>query len=64
MTPVGFEPTIPASARPQTYRLDSAATGIGFVVFPGCILLHRKEGAVTEEQTGGEHSSVFEIFPS
>jgi hypothetical protein len=26
--PVGFEPTIPASARPQTYALDSAATGI------------------------------------
>jgi hypothetical protein len=30
MPPVGFEPTIPASARPQTYALDRAATGIGF----------------------------------
>jgi hypothetical protein len=29
MPPVGFEPTIPASARPQTYALDRAATGIG-----------------------------------
>src|SRR5215470_4379666 len=29
MPPVGFEPTIPASARPQTCALDSAATGIG-----------------------------------
>jgi hypothetical protein len=29
MPPVGFEPTIPASTRPQTYTLDSAATGIG-----------------------------------
>jgi hypothetical protein len=29
MSPVGFEPTIPASARPQTYGLDRAATGIG-----------------------------------
>jgi hypothetical protein len=29
MSPVGFEPTIPASARPQTYALDRAATGIG-----------------------------------
>jgi hypothetical protein len=29
MPPVGFEPTIPASARPQTYVLDRAATGIG-----------------------------------
>jgi hypothetical protein len=29
MPPVGFEPAIPASARPQTYTLDRAATGIG-----------------------------------
>jgi hypothetical protein len=26
--PVGFEPTIPASTRPQTYALDRAVTGI------------------------------------
>jgi hypothetical protein len=29
MPPVGFERTIPAGARPQTYALDRAATGIG-----------------------------------
>jgi hypothetical protein len=29
MHPVGFEPTIPASARLQTYALDRAVTGIG-----------------------------------
>jgi hypothetical protein len=29
MPPMGFEPTIPASARAQTYALDRAATGIG-----------------------------------
>jgi hypothetical protein len=29
MPSVEFEPTIPASARPQTYALDRAATGIG-----------------------------------
>jgi hypothetical protein len=29
MPPVGFEPTIPASARPQIYSLDRAAAGIG-----------------------------------
>jgi len=29
MPPVGFEPTIPASKRPQTQALDRAATGIG-----------------------------------
>jgi hypothetical protein len=28
MSAVGFEPTIPASARPQTYALDRAASGI------------------------------------
>ena len=29
MSPVGFEPTISAGERPQTYALDSAATGTG-----------------------------------
>ena len=29
MPPVGFEPTIPVSARQQTYALDRGATGIG-----------------------------------
>jgi len=27
--PIGFEPTIPASERPQTHAFDRAATGIG-----------------------------------
>ena len=31
MPPEGLEPTIPASERPQTYALDRAATGIGFM---------------------------------
>jgi hypothetical protein len=29
MSPVGFEPTMPVSERPQTHVLDRAATGIG-----------------------------------
>jgi hypothetical protein len=29
MPPVGFEPTIPASERPQTHALGRAANGIG-----------------------------------
>jgi hypothetical protein len=29
MPPVGFEPTIPASAGPQTYAVGRAAAGIG-----------------------------------
>ena len=33
MTPVGFEPTISASERPQTYALDCMATGTG-INFP------------------------------
>ena len=30
MPPVGFEPTIAAGERPQTYALDRAATVTGF----------------------------------
>ena len=29
MPPVGFDPTISAAERPQTYALDHAATGTG-----------------------------------
>ena len=29
MSPVGFEPTVSAGERLQTYALDRAATGIG-----------------------------------
>jgi len=32
MPPVGFEPTISAGERPQTYALDSTATGIGLML--------------------------------
>jgi hypothetical protein len=31
MPPVGFEPMIPASTQLQTYALDHAATGIGWL---------------------------------
>ena len=33
MPPVGFEPTISTGERPQTYALDSAATGTGYVEY-------------------------------
>ena len=40
----GFEPTIPASERPQTYALDGAATGFGFLfhtkIYFSYLLLH------------------------
>jgi hypothetical protein len=29
MAPAGFEPAVPASERPSTHAIDSAATGIG-----------------------------------
>jgi hypothetical protein len=32
MSPVGFESTIPASPRWQTYALDRAATGIDSII--------------------------------
>ena len=33
MPPLGFEPTISAGERPQTYALDRAATGAGTTDF-------------------------------
>ena len=33
MPPMGFEPTISASERPQTYALDRAATGTGYYYY-------------------------------
>jgi len=35
MPPVGFEPTISAGERPQTYALDRATTGTGRIVLLG-----------------------------
>jgi hypothetical protein len=36
LPPVGFEPTIPVSERPQTHALDSAATGTDFQPYFWC----------------------------
>ena len=33
MLPVGFEPAIPASDRPQTHATDQAAAGIGTIFY-------------------------------
>ena len=35
MSPSGFKPAIPASERPQTHSLDSAATAIGAICWDG-----------------------------
>ena len=43
MSPVGFEPTISAGERPQTYALDGAATGTGKI---STIIVTKFEGAI------------------
>ena len=42
MPPAGFEPTISAGERPQTYALDRAATGTGMdpYYFPQILLIN------------------------
>jgi hypothetical protein len=47
MPSAGFEPTIPASERPQTLALDRAVTGIGLINFYGAkcsVILHDFRG--------------------
>ena len=41
MPPVGFEPTISAGERPQTYALDRAATGTGTYIFIYIYMYHK-----------------------
>jgi hypothetical protein len=45
MSPVGFEPTISANQRPQTYALDRAAAGIGSLM----LVLHNLYMALIDE---------------
>jgi hypothetical protein len=47
MPPVGFEPAIPASERPQTHILDRAATGIGSPWLAWCNYVHSTPFLVT-----------------
>ena len=39
MLPVGFEPTISAGERPQTYALDRTATGTGILMIKIIIII-------------------------
>jgi len=52
MSPVGLEPTIPASKRPQTHALDRAATRIGFKIKMDPDFLFRCCGEITRYATG------------
>ena len=42
MAPVGFEPTVSAGERPQTYALDRAATGIGILSYQDSLLKNKR----------------------
>jgi len=39
MLPIGFEPTISAGKRPQTYALDRAVTGTGDLYLYLCVCI-------------------------
>ena len=60
MTPVGFESTISAGERPQTYALDRAATGtndarnIGLILFP---VRHASIDSNNYNKTGTVHTA-------
>jgi len=41
MPPVGFEPTISAGERPQTYALDRAVTGTGPLTFGSTLTVNK-----------------------
>jgi hypothetical protein len=53
MPPVGFEPAFPASARPQTYFLDRATTGIGKYIVLKLKLISNRASFSYERGHGG-----------
>ena len=48
MPPVGFEPAILASKRPQTHTIDREATGIGLHNIHAHKYLENHEGCISE----------------
>jgi hypothetical protein len=54
MTPVGFEPTISAGERPQTFALERAATGTDtiFATAPFCVSISLKRMKKLIKQLG------------
>ena len=50
MPPVGFEPTISAGERPQTYALDRAATGTGAVSIEENVVRSPEPGVDVSEE--------------
>jgi hypothetical protein len=63
MPPVGFEPTIRASERPQTHTLDRAANEIGTCARLGTAVAQRlKYCATNQEVAGSIPDGVMEFF--
>ena len=54
MPPVGFEPTISAGERPQTYALDRAATNDSAVA----LIIHKGKPIWKHDISMGWHSEV------
>jgi hypothetical protein len=52
MPPAGFEPTVPASKRPQTHALDHAAAGIAVNVYILIPLLETRNSEWLESSRG------------
>jgi hypothetical protein len=48
MPPVGFEPTVSAGERPQTYALDGAASGTSVMIL---LSIFKQEGQCTYDVT-------------
>jgi len=59
MPPVGFETTISAGERPQTYALDRAATGVGTCVYD----VIRQKPLVSCSVSFGMDTAVFLRLP-
>ena len=65
MPPVGFEPIIPISERPQTYALDRAATGTGTYILTFLfiyILTYSMGRVLFEKLTGLQLVKKFPAF--
>jgi hypothetical protein len=69
MPPVGFEPTISAGERPQTYALERAATGTGslafytmFILLKLRVLAPRPAPKLKENPVGSPQLPIQHIF--
>ena len=61
MPPVGFEPTISAGERPQTYALDRAATGTGISIWKQTVV---SETGIAFSYRGFRKQQILKTFPS